>query len=189
MNTQTPYRYIKNLRQHEAFGFKDPLSINALIPNSLTKKADVRAWSADANTDYVFYSMAEGDNPNARIVEDNPIRFLHGFVADYDAPVNWNEIEDTLKKRCMDSPLPTWRSETPSGYARLVWEFEKPFPLDPRLADAFMRDLSGMLQANRLLAGFDSTSLKTTQYFAFGSNWVKVGGKIPASDLQQIIFK
>tara|TARA_Y100001937_G_scaffold127927_1_gene201687 strand:- start:6701 stop:8902 length:2202 start_codon:yes stop_codon:yes gene_type:complete len=186
---KTPYRYIKNLRQHEVFVFNDPLSVNALIPNSLSKKADVRAWSADPKTDYVFYSLYEGDNPNARIVEDNPIRFMHGFIADYDAPVNWSDIDDTLKKRCMGSHMPTWRSETPSGYARLVWEFEKPFPIDPRLADTFIRDLSGMLQANRLLAGFDNTSLKTTQHFAFGTNWVKTGGKIPAVDLHQILFK
>lgn len=189
MSLYERYRYIKNHRQQEVHTFANPLKVTATIPASIKKKADFRAWSADPNTDYVYYSMVEGDNPNARVVDDNPIRFLHGFVGDYDAPVDWSTLEDTLQKRCMDSPMPTWVSETPSGYARLVWEFEEPLPLDPRIADSFIKNLAGFLHANRLLAGFDNTSLKTTQYFAFGIKWKKIGKPLAMTDLFGVLFK
>jgi hypothetical protein len=133
--------------------------------------------------------MAEGDSPNGRISEDNPINKLHGFVADFDAPVDWSNIDNIIKIRCDGGHMPTWRTRTQSGYIRLIWEFESVLPIAPALADSFMKRLSDGLKASMLLAGFDKTSLKSSQYFELGEDWTRIGDSIPISFVRTVLLK
>ena len=168
------YNYLQNHRATSIIGTDDITSLNFTTP-VFSSKAEFRSWCADANTNHCFYSMAEGDNPSCRISEDNPINRMHGFVADFDAPVDWARIDDILKIRCEGGHMPTWRSKTQSGYIRLVWEFSKPLPLNEDIAEAFLKRLSDALKASMLLAGFDRTSLKPSQYFELGKEWTRIG--------------
>ena len=182
------YRYLKNHRAASVIAVAD-LSTLTLTKPSFATKAEYRAWCADANTDHCFYSMAEGDSPNGRISEDNPINKLHGFVADFDAPVDWPNIDSVLKIRCDGGHMPTWRTKTQSGYIRLVWEFDKPMPIAPALAESFMKRLSDALKASMLLAGFDKTSLKPSQYFEIGEDWTQIGDPIHVSFARTVLLK
>lgn len=182
------YRYLKNHRATTVTVIDDPSTLSFNKPQ-FASKAEYRAWCADANTDHCFYSMAEGDSPNARISEDNPVHKIHGFVADFDAPVDWDKIDETLKIRCEGGHMPTWRTKTQSGYIRLVWEFDKPLPLAPALADSFMKRLSDALKASMLLAGFDKTSLKVSQYFELGTDWTRIGDPIAISFVRTVLLK
>lgn len=182
------YRYLKNLRALATKSFDDPSAQTFKAPD-FASKADYRAWCAETTTDHCFYSMAEGDNPSARISEDNPVNKIHGFVADYDAPVDHDKLRDLIIERGHGAPLPTWSTRTRSGYARLVWEFEEPLPIHPHLAEAFLKRLSDLLRASMLLGGFDRTSLKVSQYFEFGSDWVRIGDPLPETQVRVVLLK
>ena len=83
------YRYLKNLRDISAHKTGDLSKLNKQKP-SFKNKAAYRQWCADAKTDHVFYSTVEGRAPSKRVSNDNPAHTLHGIIADYDAPVDWN---------------------------------------------------------------------------------------------------
>lgn len=182
------YRSIKNLRASAVSASDGPPVVANPIPTFPNKPA-YRAWCADANTDHSFYSLGEGDNPSARIGEDNPINKLHGFVADYDAPVEWDRVDQLIADRGDGAPLPTWRTRTQSGYARLVWEFAQPLPIAPQLAEAFLKRLADSLQASRLLGGFDRTSLKPSQHFELGTEWVRTGDPLTEEFTHGVLLK
>jgi hypothetical protein len=182
------YRYLKNNRAVSTSSADDLSTMNFSTP-TFSSKAEYREWCANANTDHCFYAMTEGDSPNARISEENPVNKIHGFVADFDAPVDWPKVDEILKVRCDGGYMPTWRSRTQSGYIRLVWEFDAALPVAPALADAFLKRLCDALKASMLLAGFDRTSLKASQYFEIGKEWTRIGDQIPINFARTILLK
>jgi len=182
------YHYLRNLRGTSLKSFDDPAAQTFKAPTFPTK-AEYRAWCAEAVTDHCFYTLAEGDNPSARVSEDNPINKLQGFVADFDAPVDHNTLLADITMRSHGAPLPTWSTRTQSGYARLVWEFEKPLPIAAPLAEAFLKRLSDSLRASMLLGGFDRTSLKPTQLFEFGSDWKRIAPPLDSVYVRTLLLK
>jgi hypothetical protein len=183
------YFHIKNHSTSAVTKSDDISALQNAAPVGLTK-SEFRAWCAEPGTSHVFYSMAEGDCPSQRVSEDNPVNKLHGFVADFDAPVDWTKVPDLLEARCVPDFKPTWYSRTQSGYIRLVWEFEKPITVAPALAEGLLRRVSDMVKAPTLFAGFDRTSLKVSQYFELGRDWTKGGGgRIPTSSVMTVLLK
>jgi hypothetical protein len=182
------YRYITNLRSSAVTLSNDLSTFQRNVP-SFNSKADYRAWCADATTNHCFYSMAEGDNPTIRVNEDNPINKLYGFVADYDAHVDWDDIDNHLKIKGDGAPAPTWRTKTQSGYARLIWEFEEPIPVAPELASAFLKRLGDSFRASMLLAGFDHCSHKPAQTYELGSEWTRIGDPVPSIAIRTTLLK
>ena len=182
------FRYLKNLRSQATKAFDDPLAQTFAAP-AFPSKADYRSWCAEPSTDHCFFSTAEGDNPAARVCDENKVNKLYGFVADYDAPVDHAQLKDLLVQRGHGAPLPTWSTKTQSGYARLIWEFEEPLPISPQLAEAFLKRLSDSLRASMLLGGFDRTSLKPSQYFEFGSDWTRIGDPLTEQQVRVVLLK
>lgn len=182
------YRYIEN---HSSIATKetdDP----SLIPVSVPKfqnKGQYRAWCADPNTSHCFYTLVEGDNKFERVSEDNPVNRIHGFVADYDAPLDWASVDALLGARAVESPMPTWRTKTYSGYIRLIWEFSEPIPLAPDIAAAFMKRMAHELRVSALFAGYDKTSENVTQTFEVGTDWVRIGPPLDALKAKTVLLK
>jgi len=181
------YRYIKNLRDNKTQKSND-LSLIKKVKPKFRKKADYRAWCANKTTDHVFYSMVEGDAPSERVAGDNPPNCIYGVVADYDAPVQWANVDGDIQVKCKEYP-PTWRSKTQSGYIRLVWEFEEGLPISPQMFDLFMKNIKFTLKLDKVFAGFDPTSLKASQYFELGEDWTKIGTPIAINIAQTALFK
>ena len=167
------YFVIKNLRSRDV-AIKNNINSENKPKPKFKSKADYRAWCAKDSTEHLFYSTVEGDSPNQRVTNDNPPRVIYGIVADYDAPVEWGSVKNTLTAKCGDK-MPTWISETESGYIRLVWEFEKPLPITMEMFAGFMKHIRKTLLLDRLLAGFDATSIKPNQYFEIGAKWEGMG--------------
>lgn len=182
------YRYLKNLRDNSAHFTADISKIKKQKPK-FSNKAEYRDWCADSQTDHIFYSTVEGRAPSKRITNDNPAHKIYGVVADYDAAVNWVSIDDDIKFKCNIEKLPTWRSQTQSGYLRLVWEFKNPIPIEPELFDTFMLNMMKSLQLNKLFAGFDSSSLRANQYFELGEDWINTADPIEDSIVQAALAK
>jgi len=182
------YRYLKNLRDNSAHFTADISKIKKQKP-TFSNKAEYRDWCADAQTDHIFYSTVEGRAPSKRISNDNPANKIYGVVADYDASVNWLAIDSDIKYKCGSGKQPTWRSQTQSGYLRLVWEFKNPIPIEPELFDTFMLNMMKSLQLNKLFAGFDSSSLRANQYFELGEDWINTADPIEDSIVQAALAK
>lgn len=181
------YRYLSNLRDTKTSKTND---VSKLVQSKPTfkNKADFRQWCADPKTQHVFYSCVSGRAPSKRVSNDNPPNILHGIVADFDAPVNWGSIDADLSAKCgLNSP--TWRSKTQSGYLRLVWEFEEGIPVAPEMFDTVMKHFASTLKLERLFAGFDRTSLKASQYFELGEDWVAVNGQLDKNTVQAVVAK
>jgi hypothetical protein len=182
------YYYLKNLCAFATSTSQEPPTAPNPIPKFPNKPA-YRAWCANNKTEHVFYNMVEGDNPSARVTADNPPNKIHGFVADYDAPLDWDRIDETLKERLGGSPMPTWRTKTQSNYVRLIWEFEKPLPIAPQMAAAFYRRLSHALSASILFVRFDECSLDPSQYFELAEDWTRIGDPLPETFTHPVLFK
>jgi hypothetical protein len=185
------YLYLENLTKTAIAGnFDDPSKHTfARPPFPVERKSDYRAWCAKPDTDHCFFTMAEGDNRNQRIGVENPINKLYGWVADYDAELDWARVDQLIADRCDGGPLPMWRSKTQSNYIRLVWEFEEPILVAPALADAFYKRLSDAFRASMLLAGFDKTSLKSSQYFEIGQEWTRMGNPVSSVFVRTLLLK
>ena len=183
------YFYVKNLQESLVIECTD-ISQRPCNRPVLNSKAEFRAWSSKPDTDHCFYSICEGTNASTRVNEDNPVNRLHGLVADYDVPPeDWDKIDELIKTRAVDCPVPTWRSRTFSGGVRLVWEFEDPLPISPDIAQNFLKRLSDSLRASMLLAGYDRTSVNIGRFFEIGEDWTKIGQALSAVHVQTILFK
>lgn len=136
----------------------------------------------------MFFIAPSKGVPSKRISTDNPPNLIHGIVADYDAPVNWAEVDAIISAKCSNHP-PTWRSKTQSGYIRLVWEFEKSLPIAPEMFDTFIKCLKNIVKVDRVFAGFDSSSLRASQYFELGEDWVNMGGVVSNATIQTALTK
>jgi hypothetical protein len=182
------YRYTKNHRSVPVTHCDD-LSQLPLTTPAFANKGLYRAWCADERTDHCFYSMAEGDNKHERVSDENPVNRIYGFVADYDAPLDWANVDVLLAARGDIDRMPTWRTKTHSGYIRLVWEFSEPMPIAPELYDAFCKRLALEIRATMLFAGYDKTSERATQVFELGSDWVKVSHPLDIKLAKTILLK
>lgn len=182
------YRYLRNLRDAKTTKIEDPSKLPTTKP-SFKSKADYREWCSNPNTSHVFYSTFEGRAPSKRISNDNPVHKVYGVVADYDAPVNWSDIEVKIKTGCSGTEKPTWATKTYSGYLRLVWEFDEPVPIDPSMFDSFIHNLNRTLRIDKLFAGFDSSSFRANQYFELGEDWQQTSGKISTDVVHAALTK
>jgi hypothetical protein len=171
-------RYIKNLRDREAHKVENPKTLIKSKPK-FANKAEFRDWCSDANTNHAFVSMCEGDAPGERVTNANPVNKTYGFIADFDAPVDWDLIEIQIND-ATEYP-PKWVCKTHSGYARALWEFDEPLPIDKTLYENFVKEIAKSVKAQRLLAGFDDCAFKANQYFEVGEEWQEIGRELPSS--------
>ncbi len=181
--------YLPNLRSATTDSFADPLTVHPPAKPAFASKAAFRDWCSKPETNHVFYSLCEGDAPTERISGSNPIRICHGAVADYDAPVDWGNLDVFLSDARFVAP--TYYSTTQSGYIRLVWLFEEPMPVDPETYEGFITEIHAAIKSERIFAGFDRCSLAANQYFEFGADWVlcKQGAALSPQVVQAALLK
>jgi hypothetical protein len=182
------YKYIKNLRAKACTECDDMSQISADPKPKFKSKAFFREWCAKKTTKHVFFSLAEGRNPRARIEGENKVSKIYGINADFDAPVDWLNVDDIIAAKSVKC-MPSFRSKTNSGYIRLAYEFEECASIHHTLYAQFMKELKSILQFDKVFAGYDTKSENASQYFELGEDWVKLGGKVPSAIVQTAIFK
>ena len=171
-------RYIKNLRDREAHKVESPEALIKPKPK-FANKAEFRDWCSSANTNHAFVSMCEGNAPGERVSNANQVNKSYGFIADYDAPVDWDVVEIQINDAT--DYAPKWICKTYSGYLRAIWEFDEPLPIDKNLYEIFVKEVAKSVKAQRLLAGFDDCSFKANQYFEIGEEWKQIGRELSSS--------
>jgi len=182
------YRYIKNHRAIATTEIDDVSTIQLTVPQ-FANKGLYREWCADENTNHCFYTLAEGDNKFERVGDENPVNRIHGFVADYDAPLDWSTVDDLITARCDPDKKPTWRSRTHSGYIRLVWEFTEPMPIAPEMCELFWKRFASEVRATMMFGGYDRSSEKPTQTFELGSDWTPIAKPLDVLVAKTILLK
>lgn len=181
------YRYLKNLRAKKTTACDDMSQIVAQRP-VFKSKALYREWCGKTDTDHYFFSMAEGLNSGARIEGENKVVRVHGVAADYDAPVDWSNVDNIIASKCVDC-MPSWRAMTYSGYIRVVFEFEEVCSVPHFLYRSFMGELKKLINFSKIFAGYDRKSEEPSQYFELGTEWVALNGKVPAAVVQTALIK
>ena len=115
------YFYRKNHKCKKVITCEDLSKIKNKRPD-FSDKTKFKDWQSDVNTDHVFYSLCEGDSPSERITEaHNPIRVVHGLAVDYDAPVDWNIVDEVINTASNKYSAPTYISKTLSNYIRTIY--------------------------------------------------------------------
>lgn len=140
-------------------------------PPFATKEAYAE-WCHDGRTRHVFYTLAEPQHPALRSSADNPIRLLHGIVADYDGAAE--AIQAALPGLKFEpGKAPAWVTTTFSGKARLIWVFDRPVPVfTPEILGRFLQGMARELGLRRLLPGLDEGALANPHTpYELGTHW------------------
>jgi hypothetical protein len=145
---------LKNLSSLEVAQVYPPTMSSAA--DFRTDKAEYDLWKLAASTKHCFYSGCEGLTPSLRVTADNPPKFLHGFVCEFDADIT----EDMVAKIPVNGVaglLPTWvsRSRFRNG-RRLVFEFKTPIFVDnAEVAERFIKLFAKECKLRNLLPALD----------------------------------
>lgn len=164
--------YIKN-HSASALHRADLASLPTLSTRPpFASKDEFAKWCHDSSTEHVFYVLAEPEHAAMRSSGQNPIKFLHGLVADYDGLPE--AITAALPKlKFAAGKAPTWVTTTFSGKARLIWAFERPVPVfTPEVMSKFKSILAKELKVKSLLPGLDEGAWDNPHTpFELGSDW------------------
>lgn len=177
-------RYLRNLSLHQALSGDEvlPWDWEPSSPIPQRVKGDKKArftWITNPDTDHYVYSLAEGVNPNCRIIADkqgdssNPLQTLYGLAVDYDAPLQDHEIQAGLARVLR---TPNYIERTLSGYVRLVYLFASPLNLPgEHAAREFYRVCMDKLKLKLFGPGFDEPAfLEPGKYYTNSANWMVV---------------
>jgi hypothetical protein len=154
----------------------EPWSFVPQIPTDARKdKAAFRIWAAENSTEHLFYSASEAINADRRVSNNtNPVKLLHGLIADYDSATTAPVIEAQMAKSAGENS-PNWLSRTFSDGIRLVWLFEEPIPMDNEsLVKPLLKIAAEELKVKNIFAGFDEPAwYKLSNIYEVGRNWVQ----------------
>src|SRR5438128_739681 len=156
-------------------------------------KKEFRDWSLDENLRHCFFILTEALVPGNRVTGwngANPPFKLYGFIADYDTydTIDWPNVDKALAAAPHASSHVT---QTNSGGARLIWEFEEAQLIDNQtLTELFMKRLAKELKVRDIFPSFDEGSLEPTRYFEAGRQWRTLTGRpIPKSTLATLFLE
>lgn len=176
------FHAIQNLRAQTTFEIPAPWEVWQDYPNppeARTKEA-IEKWRMAPGTKHAFISGFSGLDARVRISQgnrkeemQNPPRYMHAFIADYDAACTDVHVANITAKPPSDY-FPTYIFDSfRPGHKRLVWLFEQPLILGGTYSSAmaFTRKLAQEIKASLWLPGFDDACLHPRMYFAIGGNW------------------
>jgi hypothetical protein len=184
--------YIKNQSSSELYR-ADLAALQTLSKRPhFDKKSEFAIWCQNQKTEHVFYTMSEPEFPSMRSSGQNPIKFLHGIVADYDGTPEG--IQAAIPKlNFTEGKAPTWITTTFSGKARLIWAFERPVPMfSHEVMSRFKQLLLKELKVKMLLAGLDEGAWENSHTpFELGTEWRQLWGdpRLSSSFLATLLYE
>jgi len=148
------------------------------------------AWCHDIGTEHVFYSLFEPEQPGVRSSAQNPIRMMHGIVADYDGAAD--AINASLPTLKFPAGLaPTWITKTYSDKARLIWVLERPVPVfSPEILARVLSALAKELKLRAILPGLDEAFFNNPHTpMELGTDWRQPFGdtRLPSTLVMTIL--
>lgn len=146
--------------------------LNPLPFPTFKNKDEYRAWCVHPTTNYLFFSMVEGEISSLRVGGSNKPFRLHGVVADYDCKnTTPEEIAKGLTRVSGMYPPFAW-NRTFSGGVRMIWRFQEPvFFYNTATFKRFMARVKKELKLAGIFPALDDSYLKADQYYCAGSDW------------------
>lgn len=142
-------------------------------------------WANIPTLQHQCYSFWEPLNPGLRVNKENEPVFLHGFVADYDVPMDDADIQKAVDRA--GEYVPQYVEKSLSGNCRFVWVFHTPLSVcSPDHATAIARILRKKLNLMKLAPGLDTSAAdRYSIYFTNSCEWLATGSDlIPDKVLQ-----
>jgi len=135
------------------------------------------------NTKWNFYTSIEPANCNQRLSKDNPAKFIHAFVADYDVRIPDDRIDEAVASM---SIKPQWIERSLGGNCRLVWLLSRPMAVETTDFAVWILQMARKWLSLDLLPGLDSPAFENpTRLYCNGAAWRKVLGSPDAvSEIQ-----
>lgn len=146
-------------------------------------KFERQNWYRTKSTDWNFYTGIEPANPNQRASKDNPVKFIHAFVADYDIKIS----EERINEAILSNPIkPCYVERSLGGNCRLVWILPRPLPVETTdFAIWILQHAKKWLHLD-LLPGLDEAAFEDpARLYCNGANWRATGyGTINENQIQ-----
>lgn len=132
-------------------------------------KEERQNWYRSKSTDWQFYTGIEPANPNQRTSKDNPPKFIHAFVADYDLPISDERINEAVGSM---SIKPAYVERSLGGNCRLLWILPRPLSVETSdFAIWILQHAKKWLQLD-LLPGLDDGAFEDpARLFCNGASW------------------
>jgi hypothetical protein len=142
---------------------------------------EYKQWAARPSTRYLAYSTCEGVDPNQRVSSNNPVRYLHGVSADWDARFTDEQFEEIVR-RLIDHEYPVnYISRSYSGGIHAVWFFESPIFMHGAQSNTrFLKRLAKEMKLegrDAIARGFDLGNFEKQHYLLHGNDWRPVSPK------------
>lgn len=156
---------------------------------------EFKHWAARPTTKYLAYSTAEGVDPNQRVSTQNPMRYLHGVCADWDATFTDEQYEDVIRM-LLDLEYPiNYVSRSFSGGIHAVWFFEKPiYMFGPQSTNRLLKRLAKEMKLDgrdAVARGFDGPNFEKQHYLLHGHDWrpIRPDAHIPSAQLHYLQYE
>jgi len=153
-----------------------------ITPQIRAVKSDRQDFYKNPKTQHCFYAIMEGTNPNQRIGKNNPPRLIYGFIADYDAVISDQRIQEAIagwkfKPAVIETSL--------GGHRRLIWFFETPMICDSYEFATFLHQKAVKWLDLHTLPGLDEPAFTApSRLYCRGDAWQSLDNKIPSSKSQ-----
>lgn len=146
-------------------------------------KPERQAFYRNPNTQWMFYSGIEPSNPNMRTSKENPPRLIHAFVADFDAKIPDDRLDEVVASMTYK---PAWIERSLGGNARLVWLLPNPLIVDTYdFSVAVLLAAKDWLQLALLPALDEGAFLDPCRLLCNGADWRATGhGALSAAAVQ-----
>lgn len=183
--------YSVNLTERTVTSGTEPWDFKLIEDPGLQVRNDKESrqnWYRSIDTKHHFYTPIEAANPNQRASKENPARFLHGFVADYDLRIPQERVDESVKVMPIK---PAWIERSLGGNVRLVWTFTRPLIIDSNEFCCYVLQEAVKWLHLDLLPGLDEPSFTDpNRLFCNGASWTNTkAGHIPEAKLQSFFVK
>jgi hypothetical protein len=163
----------------------EPWTFTSELPSAKVclDKEERENWYRTKSTVWNFYTGIESANPNQRCSKDNPPKYIHAFVADYDIKIPEERINEAIQSMPIK---PAWVERSLGGNCRLLWTFPRPVTVESfDFAVWVLQRAEGWLSLD-LLPGLDAPAFENpTRLLCNGANWRSTGhGPINENKLQ-----
>jgi len=132
-------------------------------------KESRQEWYRTKSTEWNFYTGIEPANPNQRVSKENPAKFIHAFIADYDIKIPEDRINEAIESM---SVKPSWVERSLGGNCRLVWILPRPITVETTDFAIWVLQAAKKFLSLDLLPGLDSGAIEDpTRTYCNGANW------------------
>jgi len=146
------------------------------VPKNIKSKADLKTWLSEDSTNHHLYSMAAGLDPQQIISPNNPVREIHGFIADFDSNKSMADIQKSIDQFIPEDLRPTHVVESFSGNFHLIFEFDYPVGIaDADEYKAIAKVFAANTNLNKISPKWDSSAFeKPSMFYTYGRGHANV---------------